>query len=427
MSKIKELREKAQTLLTEATSLRDGITDKTPLEEARAANDKFDAMMDQYDGLIKEAEREERAAKAQREAEERREQEERAERESRRPGQNETRHQPDADVSEEYREAFRLYLATGADLSELDREAREALRRGYREDRAQNAGTGAQGGFLVPTTLAGFINVAAAAHGPMMDGQIATEINLANGAPFDLPTVDDTTQEAKPHTEGDEGKDDDSGDIALGKTTLLAYALATPWIKWSFELAQDSAFGFEPLLGKLIGERIGRKGNAWLTTGSGNNEPLGFVTGAPVGHVAAATTALTFDEILDLEHSVDPAYRGGPKVRYQMHDQSVKALRKLKDGNGRYLWSDGDVTKGVPATLNGRPVSFNQAMAQIGAGTKPIAYGDFSEYYVRKVGNPLLGVAREKFFPNLAIMGVHRIDGAPAQTKAIKVLQMKAA
>ncbi|MCK5502214.1 MAG: phage major capsid protein, partial [Tritonibacter mobilis] len=219
MSKIKELRENAQKLLTEATSLRDGITDKTPLEEARAANDKFDAMMDQYDGLIKEAEREERAAKAQREAEERREQEERAERESRRPGQEETRHQPDADVSEEYREAFRLYLATGADLSELDREAREALRRGYREDRAQNAGTGAQGGFLVPTTLAGFINVAAAAHGPMMDGQIATEINLANGAPFDLPTVDDTTQEATPHTAGDEGKDDDSGDIALGKTT----------------------------------------------------------------------------------------------------------------------------------------------------------------------------------------------------------------
>ena len=68
MSKIKELRENAQKLLTEATSLRDGITDKTPLEEARAANDKFDAMMDQYDGLIKEAEREERAMKAQREA-----------------------------------------------------------------------------------------------------------------------------------------------------------------------------------------------------------------------------------------------------------------------------------------------------------------------------------------------------------------------
>ncbi|WP_323783439.1 phage major capsid protein [Leisingera sp.] len=427
MSKIKELRDKAQKLLTEATGIRDGITEKTPKDEARAANEKFDAMMDQYDGLVKEADREERAWKAKQEEEQRREEREREEREERRPGQEERSHAPGENVSDEYREAFRQYLASGADLSELSKEARDALRSGFREIRTQTTGTGANGGILVPTTLASSINIAAAAHGPMMDKNIATEINLSNGAPFDLPKVDDTAEEANLHTEGDEGVDDNSGDIVLAKTSLLAYALVTPWIKWSFELAQDSSFGFEALLAKLIGERIGRKGNAWLTVGSGTNEPLGFVTGAPVGHTAAAAAALTFDEIMDLEHSVDPAYRGGPKVRFQMHDQTVKALRKLKDTNGRYIWSDGDVTKGVPATLNSKPVSFNQAMAQIGASAKPIAFGDFSEYYVRKVGNPLIGVAREKFFPNLGIMGVHRVDGAPAQTKAIKTLQMAAA
>uniref|UniRef100_UPI002B26B678 phage major capsid protein n=1 Tax=Leisingera sp. TaxID=1879318 RepID=UPI002B26B678 len=399
MSKIKELRDKAQKVLTEATGIRDGITEKTPKDEARAANEKFDAMMDQYDGLVKEADREERAWKAKQEEEQRREEREREEREERRPGQEERSHAPGENVSDEYREAFRQYLASGADLSELSKEARDALRSGFREIRTQTTGTGANGGILVPTTLASSINIAAAAHGPMMDANIATEINLSNGAPFDLPKVDDTAEEANLHTEGDEGVDDNSGDIVLAKTSLLAYALVTPWIKWSFELAQDSSFGFEALLAKLIGERIGRKGNAWLTVGSGTNEPLGFVTGAPVGHTAAAASALTFDEIMDLEHSVDPAYRGGPKVRFQMHDQTVKALRKLKDTNGRYIWSDGDVTKGVPATLNSKPVSFNQAMAQIGASAKPIAFGDFSEYYVRKVGNPLIGVAREKFFP----------------------------
>ncbi|KIC25400.1 phage major capsid protein [Leisingera sp. ANG-S3] len=426
MSKIKELRDKAQKVLTEATGIRDSINEKTPKDEARAANEKFDTLMDQYDDLVKEADREERAYKAQQEEEHRREEQEREEREDRRPGQEERSHVPGDNVSGEYREAFRQFLASGADLSELSKEARDALRAGYREERAQSTGSGATGGFLVPTTLANAINIAAAAHGPMMDSNIATEINLSNGAPFDLPKVDDTAEEANPHTEGDEGVDDDSGDIVIAKTSLLAYALVTPWIKWSFELAQDSSFGFEALLAKLIGERIGRKGNAWLTVGSGTNEPLGFVTGAPVGHTAAAAGALTFDEIMDLEHSVDPAYRGGPKVRFQMHDQTVKALRKLKDTNGRYIWSDGDVTKGVPATLNNKPVSLNQAMAQIGASAKPIAFGDFSEYYVRKVGNPLIGVAREKFFPNLGIMGVHRIDGAPAQTKAIKTLQMAA-
>lgn len=424
MTKVKELREKAQNILTEANSLRASVTDKTPKEEARAANEKFDAMMDEYDAIVADADREERACRAQREADQRREQQEREERENRRPGQEERSHMPGGDVSEEYREAFRQYLASGADINELDTEARDAIRRGYREERAQSSGSGAQGGFLVPTTLANYINIAAAAHGPMMDGDIATEINLANGAPFEIPTVDDTEEEANAHDEGDEGVDDGSGDIVIGKASLLAYALVTPWIKWSFELAQDSAFGFESLLGKLIGERLGRTGNKWLTVGTGVNQPLGFVTGAPVGKEATSASELTFDDIIDLEHSIDPAYRNGPKVRFQMHDQSVKYLRKIKDTNGRYIWSDGDVTKGIERTLNSKPVSFNQAMAEIGAGTKPIAFGDFSEYYVRKVGNPLLGVAREKFFPNLGIMGVHRIDGAPGQTKAIKTLQM---
>jgi len=426
MSKVKELRAKAQTILTEAQGIRAGITDKTPQEEARAAGAKFDKLMDQYDDLVAEADREERACKAQREAEERQEQREREEREANRPGQDGLSHAPDGDVGAEYREAFRLYLASGADLSEMDKEARAALRAGARELRTQTTGTGAGGGFLVPTTLSSEINKAAAAHGPMMDPGIATEINLATGAPFDLPKVDDTDEEANAHTEGNEGADDDSGDIVLAKTQLLAHPMVTPWIKWSFELAQDSSFGFEALLGMLIGERLGRKGNRWLTVGTGVNEPLGFVTGAQVGHVAGAAAVLTFDDIMDLEHSVDPAYRGGPKVRFQMHDQTVKALRKIKDTSGRYIWSDGDVVKGVPATLNNRPVSFNQAMAQIGAGAKPIAFGDFAQYYVRKVGNPLIGVAREKFFPNLGIMGVHRIDGAVGHSKAIRTLQMAA-
>jgi len=329
-------------------------------------------------------------------------------------------------MSDEYRDAFRLFLAGGGDLSGLDSEVRQTLRRGAQEYRTQTAGTGGQGGFLVPETIAGFINIAAAAHGPMMDSTIATEINLPSGAPFVLPKVDDTAEEAAAHAEGNEPANDNSGDITITKDTLGAFTLITPWIIWSYELAQDSSFGWEELLGNLIGERIGRKGNKWLTTGAGTTEPLGFVTGGQVGHTAASTALLTFDDVFDLEHSVDPAYRHNPKVRFQMHDDVVKLLRKLKDSNGRYIWSDGDVTRGVPQTLNGKPVSFNQAMATPAANALPMAFGDFGQYYVRKVGSPLIGVAREKYFPNLGIAGVHRIDGAPGQTKAIKTLKMAA-
>lgn len=426
MSKVKELREQARKLLEEANAVRASVTEQTPKEEARASNDTFDTMMDTYDGLVKDADREERAVNAQRDAEQRREATEREDRNARRPGQGGAEHTPNGDVSNEYREAFRQYLASGADLSSMDTEVRSVLRNGAEEYRAQSTGTGAQGGFLVPTTLANLINIAAAVHGPMMDKDVATEINLPNGASFDLPMVDDTDQETGAHAENAEPVDDNSGDITIGKTSLGAYTLITPWIKWSYELAQDSAFSFEPLLAQLIGERHGRKGNKWLTVGTGVNEPLGFVTGAQVGHTALSALALTFDDVMDLEHSVDPAYRVGPKVAFQLHDQSIKALRKLKDTSGRYIWSDGDVTKGVPATLNNKRVRFNQAMAEIGASAKTIAFGDFSQYYIRKVGQPLIGIAREKYFPNLGIAGVARIDGAPGHTKAIKVLQMAA-
>lgn len=427
MTKIKELRNKAQKTLKDAEAVRAEITDDMKPEEVRAKQDQFDTMMGEYDDLVKEADREERLYNAQ-QAEERRREDEERERRNRRPGGDDQTFDPVQDGgSDEYREAMRQLLANGGETDGLDPEVRSALRHGARELRAQTAGAGNQGGYLVPTTLAGFINVAMAAHGPMMDAGIATEIKLATGAPFDIPTVDDTGNEASARAEGSNGLDDGSGDVVLGKAQLLAYTMATPWIRWSFELAQDSSFGFEKLLGKLIGERLGRKGNRWLTVGSGNNEPLGFVTAAPVGKVATAANFVTFDNIMELEHSVDPAYRGGPKVRFQMHDNTVLALRKIKDTTGKYIWSDGDVTKGVPATLNSKPVSFNQAMDEIGADAKPIAFGDFSEYYVRKVGNPLLGLAKEKFFPDLGVMGVHRIDGAPGQAKAIKTLQMAAA
>jgi len=427
MSKVKELRAKAQKNAEDANALLGTLTDETPAAEAAEINAQFDAMMDERDACVAQADRLERSDVALADAEERRERLDREARDARRPhGAGE--HGPASDgVSDEYRAAFRDYLASGADLSAIDSSARDALRTGAQEFRAQSGAAGAQGGFLVPETLAGFINVAAALHGPMMDESVATVINNGSGNPFALPKVDDTADTSTDaHTEGADAADDDSGDVVIGKDTLSAYTLITPWIKWSYELAQDSSFGWEQLLGNLIGERIGRKGNAWLTVGTGADQPQGFMTGAATGKTSTSQTALTFDDIIDLEHSVNAAYRHGPKVRFQMHDDTVKLLRKIKDNNGRYVWSDGDVTKGVPATLNGKPVSFNYAMDVPAAGKSPIAFGDFSQYFVRRTGSPLIGVAREKFFPNLGIAGVDRIDGAVGHSAALKKLTMAA-
>lgn len=422
--KIKELREEAKRLETEARSKLDAAETEKDADKAAALESEFDGLMNKRDELVARADRLERSDEARAQMEEIEERTARDRREARRPNAGESRQDPAEGDGDEYRSHFRDFLASGGDMTSLSDEARAALRSGFAkvEGRTQTGASGATGGFTVPTTLATAINIAMAAYGPMWDEDVATVLTTANGAPIVLPKIDDTAEETDAHTEGDDLTDDDSGDVTVTKEDLSAYTRVTPWIKWSMELAQDSGFSWETILAGLIAKRAGRKANAELTNGTGSGQPLGFVTGSVLGKTSASNAALTFDEVIDLYHSVDPAYRANPKVGFQMHDQTVKLLRKLKNSNGDHIWSDGDVTKGVPATLLGKPTRFNQAMDQMGASKKPIAFGDFGEFYVRKVGSPLIGVAREKFFPNVGIAGVVRYDGGIGTAGAIKHL-----
>jgi HK97 family phage major capsid protein len=260
------------------------------------------------------------------------------------------------------------------------------------------------------------------AWGPMYDGDIVTDLTTTSGNQVNIPTVDDTANEAALRAEGVDLVDDGSGDVALGQKSLNAYVFATPIIRFSFELAQDSAFGVEALLGDLIGERLGRIANRRNTTGTGANQPNGVVTASSLGKISAATAAITFDEVLELEHSVDPAYRASPKCRFMFNDNTLLALRKLKDSEGRYIWQAGNVQQGVPSTLNGRPYSINQHMDSLAAAKKVMLFGDLGKYFVRKVGQPLVGVLRERFYPDLGIVGLIRFDGELGDTAAVKHL-----
>ena len=82
----------------------------------------------------------------------------------------------------------------------------------------------------------------------------------------------------------------------------------------------------------------------------------------------------------------------------------------------------GDIRTSVPGTLLGSPYSVNQAMASLGTGNKPVVFGDFGKYYVRKVGAPIIGVMRERFWPDLGIAGLIRFDGELGDTAAVKHL-----
>jgi len=200
-------------------------------------------------------------------------------------------------------------------------------------------------------------------------------------------------------------------------------------VRVPIELLQDSAFNIEALMNELFGERLGRLANSVLTTGTGTAQPNGIVTASAEGKVAAATGAITADELIDLQHSVDPAYRASPRARWMFNDSTLAAIRKLKDGQGNYLWQMGDVRVGEPAQILGHPYSVNQAVADIGTSAKPVIFGDFGKYVVRKVLGFQVLTLRERYAENFQVgfVGFKRFDGELLNTAAVKHLVNAAA
>ena len=412
---ITDLHDKRGRLVTEARSALEEI--KSNADESRAAelgarHDKIMAEFDKLDATIK---REEKVAEAERRAEEARAKQRPI------PQDGEARGQDKAGTPE-YRMVFAKVVCGMQD--ELTSEERSVLRQGATkfEARAQTAGTTTAGGFTVPTELAGFIDRAMKLWGPMYDEAICTTITTASGNPLKIPTTDDTSVTAVAHTEATALTDDASKDVTFGQKSLDAFAFDTAFVRWSWELNSDSLFAMEQLLGDLLGERLARIANAQLTTGTGSSAPNGIVTASSAGKTAASATAITADEIIDLLHSVDPAYRQSPKARFMFNDSTLAAIRKLKDGQGNYLWQMGDVTAGQPGTLLGYRFSINPSMDSIATAKKVVLFGDFGKFYVRKVGGPVVGVMRERFWPDLGIAGLIRFDGEIGQSAAVKHL-----
>jgi HK97 family phage major capsid protein len=414
MTTLKELRDAQNVVVSQARERLDLITantDEARQAELEAAHDKAMGEFDRLEGLIV---RETKLAEIEKRAEDLRIQ--------RRPsGEAVEARGVDVAPAIEYRTVFAKAIC--GSLENLTAEERAVLKTGSTEFRAQSTGVTTAGGFFIPTELAATIVRSMLAWGPMYDPGVSTEMVTSSGNPIRIPTVDDTAVTAVTHTENTALTDTGAKDVTIGQKSLDAFAFDTQFIRWSWELDADSIFGMEALLGDLLGERLGRIANLQLTTGSGTGAPNGIVTASSLGKTAAAVAAITFDEIIDLEHSVDPAYRSSPRAAFMMNDSVLQAVRKLKDGQGNYLWQNGNVQAGVPGTINGRPFYINQAMASQATGARVMLFGDFSKYFVRKVGAPVIGVMRERFWPDLGIAGLIRFDGELSDAAAVKHLK----
>lgn len=225
----------------------------------------------------------------------------------------------------------------------------------------------------------------------------------------------------------DEGEDYDEDDVVFGQASIGAYKLGT-MIKVSEELLNDSVFNIEEFISTEFARRIGAKEEEAFLVGDGEGKPTGiFATtgGAQVGATAAANNAITADEVIDLVYSLKSPYR--KNAVFILNDATVKVLRKLKDGQGQYLWQ-ASLTAGTPDTLLNRPVYTSAYAPTIAAGAKTIAFGDFKYYWIADRQGRSFKRLNELYATTgqVGFLGSQRVDGKLILPEAIKVLQQKA-
>lgn len=264
-----------------------------------------------------------------------------------------------------------------------------------RETRANMSGQiPSSGGYLVPPgSLSSSLEVNLLAFGGVR--QYADQITTTSGEPFLWPTADDTSNTGEQL--GENTSFGSGVNPSFGLKRWDAYKFSSKPILVPTEFLEDAAFNLPAYIGEMLGVRLGRITASKFATGSGASTPEGIVTGATLGVTAASATAIKADEIFDLIHSVDPAYRSQPGVGFLMHDSIILYLRKLKDGEGRYLWQPG-LQDAVPDRLAGYPVGICQEMASSVATTnKTVLFGCLPKYKIRRVNDVRMYRLEERY------------------------------
>lgn len=407
---IKELREKQVKLVTDARAKLDEITDETTEERAREIEGEYDKLMAEHDRLEERIAREQKLAEAQAALDE--------------PdvvvpkGDKRGGPEPTGEEAEKQREAaFRSYLRNG--LDGMPQELRKVLKG---EMRAQSTSDTA-GGYTIPQGFSNELVVSLLAWGPMLDPGVTRQIVTSMGNQIDWPTLNDTANQAYRLSENTQVTGSD-GDLVFGNKVLDAYKYATGAILVSAELMQDSAFDIEGLVREAMATRLGRKVNSDLTIGDGTGDPNGIVTASALGYNATLADGISFDDLIELQHAVDPAYRMDPSVRWMFNDTTLKLLRKIKDQESNYIWQPADVRTGQPASILGHTYAINQAMANVADSQKSVVFGAMNRYVVRRVREFSVRRLVERYadYDQVGFIGFARYDGELMDTAAVKHL-----
>lgn len=283
---------------------------------------------------------------------------------------------------------------------------------------ALSVGEDTEGGFTVPDEFEKKL-VEALEENNIFRG-MATVIRTSSGT-RKIPIAEDTGEASWI----DEGEEIPESDTTFGQTMLSAYKLGT-MIKISNELLNDSAFDLATYIARRFGVRMGNAEERAFITGDGVGKPLGLLAetgGAKVGVTAAQKDAVSFDEIFKLYYALKAPYR--KKAQFLCNEALVLQLMTIKDNNGNYIWKPG-LEIGKPDTLLNRPLKTSAFMPEIKGGSKVMAFGDYSYYWVADRQNRTFRRLNELYArtDQVGFLTTQRVDGKLILPEAVQLLQM---
>jgi HK97 family phage major capsid protein len=314
----------------------------------------------------------------------------------------------------------------------------EAFRAGIRQNatpeqaqilqRAAQTSTTTGGGYTIPTGFRSDIEVAMAAFGGITN--VATHWNTPSGNPVEWPTITDVANTGRLLTENTA---ETNTAVVFAQTVFNAYKYSSDYVLVPVELAMDTGIALESLLAQLLGERLGRVTSLAYATADGSSKPQGLVAAATSGVTTATKNVIVYDDVLDLIHSVDPAYRVGPGVGFVFSDTTLKTLKQIKDetNSQRPLWAP-NIADAVPATIDGYSYQVDQNVPNAAdnspdGGEKIMVFGDLSKFIIRDVMGMTLRVLNELYAANhqTGYVAIMRTDSDLIQASAVRAMTNK--
>jgi HK97 family phage major capsid protein len=355
---IQAQREKIEALAKQAKNM---LAEKGDQSWTKDEQDAYDGLMNQIEGARAAIKREEQLRAAEADAFF-----ENAAKDATRRAQRDGRDPVELDALQ----AVALYLRHGNNVTA---EQAIAIRN------AMSTGTTTEGGYTVPSEVASMVIDSLKAFGGMRE--VADVFTTEGGNPMNWPTSDGTAEVGEIVAENGAAT---GADITFSTVAVNPYKYSSKKIALPWELIQDSAIDVIAFVVNRLATRLGRITNTHYTTGDGSSKPYGVAARASSGKVGTTgqTATVIYDDLFDLKHSVNRAYRNGAK--FMMADATVGIVSKLKETTGRPIWEPA-VTAGAPDMLLGHAVAINDDVATMAANAKSILFGNFSYFKIRDV------------------------------------------